>query len=94
VAFTTTHDAGVTAGGSSGGGVGQLEVSCNGGSTWITLTTASDTIGGSISYSYNVPICSGVTNLDTLLFRAVLSGGGVTGFNMSFTAPSSVIINW
>jgi len=94
LAFNSTHDATVTIGGSTGGGAGVLEVSCDGGSTWLGIAVGSGSVVPPVSYSYATPHCSGVTNLDTLLFRTTLSGGGGSGFNMSFATPSSVTISW
>jgi hypothetical protein len=92
--FVSTHDATFSVGGSSGGGTGQLQVSCNGGTSWMSIATGSGSVGGSVTYGYSAPVCSGVSNLDALQFRSILGGGGASGFNMSFTAPSTVTISW
>lgn len=92
--FNSTHDLAVTIGGASGGGAGLLQVSCNGGSTWLTVAIGSGSIPGGVSYSYPTPTCTGVTNLNTLLFRLNLSGGGSSSFNMTDQPPASVTISW
>lgn len=92
--FNSTHDASFSLGGSSGSGTGQMQVSCDGGSTWMTLAGGNGSVGGGLTYSYPTPVCSGPTNLNTLLFRSFLGGGGASSFNMSFQSPSSVIISW
>jgi hypothetical protein len=94
LAFNSSQDAGFTVGGPMGGGAGQMQVSCDGGTTWLPLAVGSGSIGGSVSYYYPTSHCTGVTNLNSLQFRSYLTGGGGTGFNMSFTAPSSVTITW
>ena len=92
--FNASHDLNVSIGGAYGGGAGLFQVSCNGGSTYLTIATGSGSIGSSVGYSYAPPSCTGVTNLNTLLFRTQLSGGGATNFNMSITPPSSFTIAW
>ena len=93
--FITTHDAGFTIGGASGGGAGLFQVSCDGGSTWLSPAGGSATIGGGApAYNYPTPTCTGPTNLNTLLFRSLLGGGGPTTVNETFTAPSSVTVTW
>jgi hypothetical protein len=92
--FTSTHDADFNLGGAYGSGTGQMQVSCNGGATWMTIAEGSGSVGGAVAYSYSTPVCSGVSNLNTLLFRAFLGGGGASSFNMSFESPSSVTISW
>lgn len=96
LSFNASHDANFTVGGTAGGGTGQLQVSCDGGSTWNAIVIGSGSVGGgAVSYAYVPYHCSGVTNLDTLLFRSILGGGGTTSaFNMLFTSPSSVVIAW
>jgi hypothetical protein len=92
--FNAIHDAGFGLGGAFGGGTGQMQVSCNGGSTWMPIASGSGSVGGSVTISYATPVCSGPTNLNTILFRAILGGGGDFSFNMSFESPSSVTITW
>ena len=92
--FNASHDLTVNLGGAYGGGAGTLQVSCNGGSTYLTIATGSGSIGSSIGYSYSTQSCTGVTNLNTLLFRTILSGGGDSSFNMQIYSPSSVTISW
>jgi hypothetical protein len=92
--FNSTHDTGFNLGGAFGSGTGQMQVSCDGGSTWTTIAVGSGSVGGGVTFSYATPVCSGVSNLNTLLFRAFLGGGGATSFNMSFESPSSVTITW
>lgn len=92
--FNSTHDANFNLGGAFGGGTGQMQVSCDGGSTWIPIANGSGSVGGGMTISYPTPVCSGPTNLNTLLFRAILGGGGDSFFNMSFESPSSVTITW
>lgn len=92
--FSSSHDANFNLGVAFGSGTGQMQVSCNGGSTWMTLAEGSGVVSGGITYSYPPHVCSGPTNLNTLLFRSFLGGGGASSFNMSFESPSSVAITW
>jgi hypothetical protein len=92
--FSSTTDASFNVGGAFGSGTGQMQVSCNGGTTWMTIAEGTGIVGGGVSYGYSTPVCSGVSNLNTLLFRAFLGGGGASSFNMSFESPSSVHITW
>jgi len=92
--FNASHDADFSLGGAFGSGTGQMQVSCNGGSTWMTLAEGNGSVGGGLTYGYPTPVCSGPTNLNTLLFRSFLGGGGASSFNMSFESPSSVAISW
>ena len=69
-----------------------MQVSCDGGSTWMPRVNGSGSVGGGMTISYPTPVCSGPTNLNTLLFRAILGGGGDSSFNMSFESPSSVTL--
>lgn len=92
--FTSTHDAVFNLGGAFGGGAGQIQVSCNGGSTWMTIASGGGGVGVGVTYGYSTPVCSGPTNLNTLLFRSLLGGGGDSSLNMSFQSPSSVTIGW
>ena len=92
--FNASHDADFSLGGAFGSGTGQMQVSCDGGSTWMTLAEGNGSVGGGVTYSYPTPVCSGPTNLNTLLFRSFLGGGGASSFNMSFQSPSSVTISW
>jgi hypothetical protein len=94
LAFNSTHDASMTIGGTSGGGTGQVQVSCDGGSTWNAIAIGSGSVGSAVSYTYPTPHCTGVTNLNTLEFREFLGGGGTTGFTMALTSPSQVTISW
>lgn len=94
ITFNAAHNAALSLGGLFGGGAGLMEVSCDGGSTWLTTVSASGTVGGVITYMYPPPSCTGPTNLNTLLFRAVLGGGGASSFNMTFDPPTSVLISW
>ena len=91
--FNSSHDASMTIGGSVGSGTGQVQVSCDSGSTWNTIAGGSGSVG-SVTYFYPTPHCTGVTNLNTLEFREFLGGGGTTGFNMALTSPSAVTISW
>ena len=93
LAFNSSHDASMTIGGSVGSGTGQVQVSCDSGSTWNTIAGGSGSVG-SVTYFYPTPHCTGVTNLNTLEFREFLGGGGTTGFNMALTSPSAVTISW
>ena len=93
LAFNSTHDASMTIGGSVGSGTGQVQVSCDSGSTWNTIAGGSGSVG-SVTYFYPTPHCSGVTNLNTIEFREFLGGGGTAGFNMALTSPSQVTISW
>ncbi len=92
--FVTTQDAVFTIFGASGGGSGIFQVSCDGGSTWLNIASASRTIGDPPSFNYPTLSCSGPTNLNTLLFRSLLAGGGFDTVNETFTAPSSVTVTW
>ena len=92
--FNATHDVNFGLGGAFGGGTGQTQVSCDGGSTWMPIANGSGAVGSGITLSYPTPVCSGPTNLNTILFRAILGGGGASSFNMTFESPSSVTITW
>ena len=93
--FNSSHDPNFTVGGASGGGAGQMQVSCDGGSTWMATAVGSGSTGFATSYNYPPASCTGPTNLNTLQFRLYLTGGGGTSsFNMTFTSPSSVTISW
>jgi hypothetical protein len=91
--FNASHDAALNIGGASGGGAGVVEVSCDSGSTWITIAIGSGSIG-SPTMSYPPSTCSGPTNLNTLLFRSTISGAGGGGFNMVLQSSSQVVITW
>jgi hypothetical protein len=92
--FTATTDGNGTVGGASGGGAGQLVVTCNGGSPQA-LTTATYTLPTTTaSMAYPNPTCTGVTNLNQLSFYSTLSGSGGSGFNMAFTPSSSISITY
>ena len=75
-------------------GTGQVQVSCDSGSTWNTIAGGSGSVSSGITYFYPTPHCTGVTNLNTLQFREFLGGGGAAGFNMQFTTSSQVTISW
>lgn len=92
--FTSTHDANFTIGGPAGGGTGQFQVSCDSGSTWFSIAIGNGNIPNPVTYTYPTPVCSGPTNLNTLLFRAILGGGGPSTINEMFTSPSSVTVTW
>ena len=95
ITFTASHDASGTIGGASGGGAAQVQVSCNGGTTWLPFASGTATLPTlSMSWTYPVPSCTGPTNLNTLLFRITLGGGGSPSFNMTATANSQVTISW
>jgi hypothetical protein len=93
--FSSSHDDSGSIGGSTGGGSGLFQVSCDGGSSWITIDGGSATLPTtSMTWTYNTPSCTGPTNLNTLQFRMVVSGGGDASFNMSASSPSNVTITW
>jgi len=95
ISFASSHDDSGNIGGSSGGGSGLFQVSCDGGSSWITIDSGSATLPTtSMSFSFSTPNCSGPTNLNTLLFKVVVAGGGPGAFNMNMNSPSNVTITW
>ena len=94
ITFNSSQDLSVSMGGLYGGGAGIVQVSCDGGSTYLTIAEGTGSIGSSVTYTYPPARCTGVTNLNTLKFRTTLGGGGSTSFNMSISPSSSVVIAW
>jgi len=94
ILFTPSADANFTFSGLEGGGAGQLEYSCDGGSTWSGIAAGMGVSGNPVSYSYHGTSCTGPTNLNTVLVRTNLSGGGALPVTMSFLGSSSITISW
>ncbi len=93
--FASSHDASGSIGGSTGGGTGLFQVSCDGGSTWVTIVNGAATLPTTgMSITYISPTCTGPSNTSTLQFRAMVAGGGASGYNESFTPSSQVTITW
>jgi hypothetical protein len=94
IIVSVSSDASFSNSGSHGGGAGVMQVSADAGSTWSTLAEAGGSVGGAVNYTYFAQAFSGITNLNTLLVRSLLSGSGDSSLSMSFTAPSLVTITW
>jgi hypothetical protein len=93
--FSTSHDDSGSIGGGAGSGNGLFQVSCDGGSTWISIDNGSATLPTTtMTFSFMTPTCSGPSNLNTLLFKMVVAGGGTGSFNMNASSPSTTTITW
>jgi hypothetical protein len=80
---------------SLGSGYGELQVSCDSGTTWQTLAICSKTSGGQTSCSLPTVSCSGVAHTNALKFQTLVNGTALLGsFSMSYTPSSSVTVQW
>ena len=94
ISFTASKDAFLSFSGLEGGGGGQFQFSCDGGSSWGEIAVGSDSSGQPVTYVYPPAQCTGPTNLNTIQFRSVLGGGGALPVTMLFDSPTSVVISW